>query len=800
MNRFFFLLIIVWINLIYSQKCDLSISGSILDLHDRSQIIGALIKIESTNIFSQTNLNGNYRIEGLCAGTYRITIQHPQCRSVKKKINLQSSQIINFDLEHHINELEEIILFDNKISKLRNSVQEVSLDINEINTYGSNTMVEALNFITGASVIKTGNGINKPAIHGMSGSRVGIVTDNFRQYDQEWGSDHAPNIDFNSFETIQLIKGAAALKYGGDTSGGLIILSSSRKELKDSLFGNLSLNLESNGRGAKIISKLERTYSNGFFISGQITGKRYGDYHAPNYLLSNTGLKEADFSIKLGKDKIVKGWNFNYSSYSIETGILKAAHIGNVEDLFYSLNSSIPRLLGEFSYAIDAPKQKGRHQKLSFNFFKVFEKQTKLEWGYNFQVNERKEFDVRRGGRTEIPAIDLQLKTHTLIGSLSGINYKNWSFELGLNGLVQDNFSDPKTGIKRLIPDYFKYEAGLYILGILKRNNYFIWEWGLRVDQIFIDAKKYYDVPVWNERNYSTLFSDFEMQNIGNQILTNPKLNYLNYSAQTGISSKIGEAFQINASYILSQRAPNTSELFSDGLHHSIAAIEYGSLSLEKEINHKILFSFSKETEKFIWNFEPFISKSFDYIYINPTELQQTIRGAFPVWEYNSTDVFLTGADVNSSFYIDSRFKLDLGVSYTFAQDVLKKQPLILMPPLNTFQKFKFKPRKGSWDLELVNHFSSKQNRYPNTNFPISLIQEGKLISEIVDISTPPAGFQKLDLYFSINLESKTKLKSQIRISAQNLTNVDYRNYLNRMRFYASEVGRNFQIQFTLNY
>jgi len=282
--------------------------------------------------------------------------------------------------------------------------------------------------------------------------------------------------------------------------------------------------------------------------------------------------------------------------------------------------------------------------------------------------------------------------------------------------------------------------------------------------------------------------------------LTNPKLNYLNYSAQTGISSKIGEAFQINASYILSQRAPNTSELFSDGLHHSIAAIEYGSLSLEKEINHKILFSFSKETEKFIWNFEPFISKSFDYIYINPTELQQTIRGAFPVWEYNSTDVFLTGADVNSSFYIDSRFKLDLGVSYTFAQDVLKKQPLILMPPLNTFQKFKFKPRKGSWDLELVNHFSSKQNRYPNTNFPISLIQEGKLISEIVDISTPPAGFQKLDLYFSINLESKTKLKSQIRISAQNLTNVDYRNYLNRMRFYASEVGRNFQIQFTLNY
>ena len=36
----------------------------------------------------------------------------------------------------------------------------------------------------------------------MYGSRVGIVTDGFRQYDQQWGPDHAPNIDFDSFESL----------------------------------------------------------------------------------------------------------------------------------------------------------------------------------------------------------------------------------------------------------------------------------------------------------------------------------------------------------------------------------------------------------------------------------------------------------------------------------------------------------------------------------------------------------------------------------------------------------------------
>lgn len=795
-----FFIFLSWFNLIYGQTCNLSIDGKISDLHDGSPIIGALIKIEGTNFFSQTFFDGTYQIEGLCPGKYQLIIQHPECTPVKKKINLQASHVNNFYLEHHINELEEIILSDKRISKLRKSVQEVSLNISEINKYGSNTLVEALTYISGASVLKTGNGIAKPAIHGMYGSRVGIVTDDFRQHDQEWGPDHAPNIDFNSFETIQLIKGAAALKYGGDIPGGLIILSSSRKELKDSLFGNSNLILESNGKGGKITSMLERTYSNGFFFSGQFTAKQFGDFHAPNYLLSNTGLKEADFSIKFGKDKIVNGWKFNYSSYNIETAILTGAHIGNVEDLYYSLNSNKPRVIEDFTYNVNAPKQVGRHQKISFNYFNLFESQTKFEWGYNFQVNDRKEFDVRRGGRTEIPAIDLQLKTHNLIGSFSGINFKNWNFELGINGLIQDNFSDPSTGIKRLIPDYLKYEAGLYVLGNFQMSNSFLWEWGLRVDKIIIDAKKYYDLSVWKERNYHELFSAFEMQKIGNQILTNPKLNYLNFSAQTGVSLKIRDRFKLNASYILSQRAPNASELFSDGLHHSIAAIEYGSLSLKKEISNKLLFSFSKEEGSLIWSFEPFISKTFDYIYIEPTKLKQTIRGAFPVWEYNSTDVFLTGVDLNSSFYINSQLKFDLGISYIYAQDLLNKKPLILMPPLKTFQRFRFTPKKGRWDFEIVNHLNARQNRFPNSNFQFNIIEDSQLISKTVDISTPPPGFQRLDVYFSINLKNRNKLKSQIRIIAQNLTNSEYRDYLNRMRFYSADLARNLQVQLNFKY
>ena len=796
-----FILIFSFGNFIYSQSCDLIIKGEITDLHDNSQLIGAMVRIQGTNFFSQTDLDGTYEIKGLCPGKYNLVISHPECTAINKKINLKQSRVYNLELEHHVNKLDEIIVTDSKVSKLRKSIQEVSLNISDINSYGSNTLVEALNYIPGASILKTGNSIGKPIIHGMYGSRVGIVTDDFRQYDQQWGPDHAPNIDFDSFDIIQLIKGAAALKYGGDTSAGSIILSSKRKKLKDTLFGKSSINIESNGRGGKFSSRLEKNYSNGFYINGNFTGKRYGDFNTPNYILSNSGFKEANFSIKLGKDLINKGWNLKYSNYNLEPGILKSSHIGNVQDLFYALNSNEPSIINDFTYNIEAPKQIAKHQKLTLRYFKSFENNTKLELGYNFQNNKRKEFDIRRGGRTGIPVVDLLLKTHTLNGSLSGIDIKNWNFELGLNGFFQDNFSTPDTGVKRLIPDYIKFETGIYFLGNFQKSNAFLWEWGLRLDHVSYDSKKYYYKSVWNERNYNILFKGFETgQDFANQILTNPKFNYLNVSAQTGASLNISNELKLKISYILSQRSPNPSELFSDGLHHAMAAIEYGSLSLEPETSHKFLFSFSKNNKNYNWSLEPYISKTFGYIFIEPTGLKQTIRGAFPVWSYDSTDAFLTGIDINSSISINRRLMFDVGASYTYAQDVINKEPIILIPPLNTFQKLKFTPLKGKWSLEFTHQTSAKQNRFPNSNFIFDYIEDGKLVSETVDISSSPRGFQKLDAIFSILIGNKNNIRSNLRLIIQNITNSDYRDYLNRMRFYSSEIGRNFQIQLNFSY
>ena len=122
----------IW-NFIYSQECNLFLKGIVTDFHDDSFLIGALVKIEGTNFFSQTNLNGEFKIQGICAGRYILNFSHPNCKSKTKKINLKENKTFDLKLEHHINELEEIIVSDSRLSRTRKSVQEVLVDISEIN-------------------------------------------------------------------------------------------------------------------------------------------------------------------------------------------------------------------------------------------------------------------------------------------------------------------------------------------------------------------------------------------------------------------------------------------------------------------------------------------------------------------------------------------------------------------------------------------------------------------------------------------------------------------------------------------
>ena len=321
------------------------------------------------------------------------------------------------------------MISDNQLKGLNGSTKESRLNTDQIIRYSSQSLSDALTSLAGVSSIKTGNAIAKPMIHGMYGSRLGIVANGIRLQDQEWGADHSPNIDLNAFQNVQLIKGAYTLKYGGDIPGGIIVLSPPKLILKDSLFGQTVMNASLNGRGGSLTSKLMKSTSNGYYVNGQFTAKRFGDLSAPDYLLSNTGVKEFNVSFKLGRNKISKGWELNYSRFQNEIGILRAAHIGNIQDLVRALEADKPLRIKPFTHQINAPKQQGAHQNIHVIYFNQFSKDLKWHLDYNYQINFRKEFDIRRGISDDIPAIDLKLQTHSVLGNMVWRKDFDWTLE-----------------------------------------------------------------------------------------------------------------------------------------------------------------------------------------------------------------------------------------------------------------------------------------------------------------------------------------------------------------------------------
>ena len=119
--------------------------------------------------------------------------------------------------------------------------------------------------------------------------------------DNEWGVDHAPELDANNAGRINVVKGAEAVRYGAEALGGVILLDSKALPYTRSQpEGNVSALYGSNGRrlaltgsadaglpfaGGRAAWRVQGTYVNG------------GDRSTARYLLNNTGLREANGSV-----------------------------------------------------------------------------------------------------------------------------------------------------------------------------------------------------------------------------------------------------------------------------------------------------------------------------------------------------------------------------------------------------------------------------------------------------------------------------------------------------------------------
>ena len=783
----------------YSQNCDHSLSGTVIDLHDGEILVGATLIIAGTNQAVQTDIDGRFSFSNLCKDTYSIQVSHPYCRTEGFTVKIFEKTRRSFKLEHHIEELNQITIEGKAFTNKSKTILENTLNSKDLERYSNGSIGDALNNLSGVSSLNTGNTVMKPLVNGLHSSRVVIINNGVRLEDQEWGAEHAPNIDINAIGNLTLIKGASALQYGGDAIGGVIVAEVAKVPVKDSLYGKSLMTMSNNGRGGALTTQLTKSHKNGWYAKIQGTLKRYGDFKAPNYILSNTGFFERNLSVGIGLNRFNYGFEAYYSLFKNDIGILRASHLGGAQDQVQAIESEVPLIINDFTYDINAPKQNVTHHLAKIKGFKRFDNFGKLEIQYDFQRNNRLEFDIRRGDDQNRASLDLQLDTHTLLLDLDIEPSSKISFKTGLMASYQKNIANPETGVRRLIPDYDMYILGFYGIANFKFNERWLLEVGGRFDYTYMDVFKFYRSSFWESRNYDVIFSDIVVEELDNQVLTNPQLNFYNGSGTLGTTYSFGKDYQLFINYSIASRTPNPSDLFSEGLHHSASRIEIGDLRFNSEIGHKLMFSLNKRSKVFSYTINPYINVISDFIVIEPTAVRQTIRGNFQVWEYRQTNAELFGIDVDASYTISENFIYKGQLSLVKGYDRLRNEPLINMPPAQikneiVFQKYSF----NNLRMSLESEYNFRQNEYPDNNFEVFIPEIGT--TKLVDVSTPPDAYHLLHFNSSIEFKTTKNKIFTVGLEIKNFLDTSYRNYLNRFRYYADDLGRNFLINLKFNY
>ena len=783
-----------------SQDCSYIFSGKVLDFHDGKAIEAATVYIKELNRYTVTNREGDFKFEKLCSGQYTVVFTHIGCEDKVLKINLTSNLTQTVRLEHHVEDLNQISL-TGKAPKQTRSGQETRISTKTLESYSSLSLGDVLKEVSGVTSLNTGNTIVKPVINGMHSSRIIIMTNGVRLQDQEWGVEHAPNIDINNAGAVSVIKGSAALAFGGDAIGGVVNLKPIQFQRTDSIFGKTILSGQTNGRGGSLHTALTKTYQSGWYASLNGTLKNYGDFEAPDYVLSNTGLRSGSLAFQMGYDTFEKGFDVSYNYIQNNIGILRASHIGNINDLVNSINSQQPLIINPFGREINSPRQEVDHHLIKLSGFKRLKDFGKIMVQYDYQNNRRFEFDVRIGDNQNRPAVDLELETHSILAQIRKDSNLDRIYTFGIMGRYQTNFANPDTGVRRLIPDYDKYDFGAFFTSEWKLNDNLIADAGLRYDFNRIDAQKFYRISRWNDLGYNQDFPEFVVNDtdFGTQMLTNPVFNYHNISAAVGMTYDFNNQHKVLTNVSMAMRPPNPAELFSEGLHHSAARIEIGDLRNDQETAYRWSGTYNYQTNNTNVVVETFYNYINNYIVIEPTGTEQTIRGAFPVWQYRQTNAQLFGIDLSATYEFSERFSFSNKSSFIKGYEINNNRPLIDIPAVRTINSIEFnKTEWNNFSTTLTSEFVFRQNEFPDNNFEQFIASEDRFV--LVDVSTPPAAYHLLNWNAAMDFKLNEKSNLNISLNVNNILNSNYRDYLNRLRYFADDLGRNVMLQLKINY
>ncbi|MCR9173220.1 MAG: TonB-dependent receptor [bacterium] len=755
------LLFLVSSPVVAQNDCSYELSGYVLDAHNKKPLPNSKVHIRELDITVTANSKGFYSIPGMCKGEYLVFCKHIGCDAIKDTIELTQSTVLNFYPEHHL-EIGPVEVEANKDADLTQKPERMSE--RELNESRGLSLGEGLSKINGVSQLSAGNNISKPVIHGMHSNRILILNNGVRQEGQQWGNEHAPEIDPFIAGDLAVIKGANSVRYGPDAIAGVILVNPKELKKTPGISGELNLVGLSNGQQGNVSATVDGNLSKlpALRWRAQGTLKRGGNVHAPDYFLKNTGIFEYNFSGAVGWFKPNYGIDVFYSQFNTEIGVFSASHFGNLTDLQTAFEAERPLEEADFTYAINRPRQEIEHELFKAQGYLFTGDKGKLTFTYARQFNRRREFDKDVPlndslAALNLPALSFNLTTHTGEIAWQHNRVNNFKGSIGVSGIHQGNTYRGRF----FIPNFRKLGGGVYWIEQWKpKGSKLALEAGARFDYI------YQRIYMWvDEEIYS------------------PEQHFMNGNGSFGASYAFNKKFSVRGNVGTAWRPPNVAELYSDGLHHGAAGIEIGNSALKTEQALNFTASLEYDSDRLRFLVDGYYNIVNNFIYLRPTlETLLTIKGAYPVFAYSQANAHLRGTDITVGYELTDNWNFTSKASILRAWNFSQNDHLIWMPADRFENSVEYRFNKNS---KLTNAFIS---------MTVVTVLEQTRVPENTDFAPPPEGYTILNASMGMDIPVKNQLIT-VGLTANNLLNARYRDYMNRFRYFTDVMGTNIALR-----
>lgn len=596
----------------------------------------------------------------------------------------------------------------------------------ELSVRAGGNIISAIAAEPGLSEITTGGGISKPVIRGLGYNRVVVINDGIRQEGQQWGDEHGIEIDGAGVHSVEILKGPASLMYGSDALAGILIFHPEPVRGPGEFGGSVSSEYQTNN------GLMAYSLAADGNLDGWLWGGRFSDRYAHAYrnslngLVANSGYRERAASGMLGRNG---SWGYSrlrFSYFHLTPGMIEGEG-------------------SNFGYTPALPFQHVRHYKVvSDNTVHLAPGQLKIILGW--QQNRRQEFEESKNA----PGLDFLLNTVNYdlryqIGSGNG-----WKTAFGMAGMAQ--YSE-NLGEEYLIPAYSLFDAGVFVTATKSLGEWTL-SGGIRTDVRWLHSKALED-----------RFEDFSRRFPG-------------VSTSLGAVRSLGDHFTFRANAARGFRAPNLSELGSNGEHEGTFRFELGNKNLKPEYSLQGDVGLDFSSKYVSVQSAVFVSRIDNYIFA--ARNGEVSDEGVPVYAFRSGLAHLGGGEIGIDVHPVHQLHLSSAFSCVYAREN-GGDDLPLIPAPRLFSEIKYEFSHGG---RLFN------NTFTSLNLDWNMAQNHFFATGGTESATP--AYILLGASAGTDIFIKGKTRVSLYIIGSNLTDQSYMPHLSRLKYIGiANMGRN---------